>query len=93
MIGGNHLLQFARIAVFAQSGMQDQLCIPNAMQIAGIFATPGCAKHRNRNVISPPRVCHCMERLAQVADKVHQNLSASLRAANGCFGSPRIRAN
>src|SRR5450631_3667840 len=74
MIGGNHLLQAARITMFAQAGVPDQFAIPDAMQITPIVAALSRAKDGYWNVIASACVCHGVERLAKIADKMDQKL-------------------
>ena len=74
MFSGNHLLQVAGIAVFPQAGMPDQFAIPDAMQITRVVATLSRAKDGNGNVIASARVCHGVEGLGNIADKMDQKL-------------------
>ncbi len=69
------------------SGMPDQLGIPYAMQVARIVSTLRRAENCDRNVVSSTRVRHGVERLAQVADKMNQELE---RLTPGRKGLRRI---
>src|ERR1700733_6557416 len=72
MTGGNRLLQVARITMFAQAGVPDQFAIPDAMKVTRIVATLSRAKDGDGNVIASARVCHGVDQLAKIADKMDQ---------------------